>query len=291
VFADQSRYAVEIGPPEGRLRYHKYCGDLLTTTIRALAFVFLLLLPAAAPAQDDPGETQPLAKNTVDWSLGFGVFSSPRPYVGAEDFVMAIPLVEVNYKKLYVQGIQAGYHFIQNENFNFDVRAGIVFFGLEPDDSPFLEGMDPRASSIEGGLVFDWKPGKYMLRTTVATDLLGRSNGQQAAVDFSRMWQFHGRALGLMPSIGVVWQSSSFVDYYYGVTPGEARPWRPPFRGDSAINFRASLLAYMFVSHRIRFVGLVEIQSFENEIFESPIVDQRRGIFGLFGVTYRFGKL
>ncbi len=71
------------------------------------------------------------------------------------------PLVEVTYKKLYVQGIQAGYHFFDTGKFSLDARAGIVFNGLDPDDSPFLEGMNKRRSTIEGGFVFDWKPGKY----------------------------------------------------------------------------------------------------------------------------------
>mgnify|MGYP001821413299 FL=1 len=42
---------------------------------------------------------------------------------------------------------------------------------------------------------------------------------------------------------------------------------------------------------RIRLVALVRVQRLDNEISDSPIVDQDRGIFGLVGLTYRFGKL
>lgn len=254
----------------------------------------LIVLPCGSLfAQEESAEAAPIpqAPSKVQWSIGIGAFSSPRPYVGAENSQIIAPLIEVTYKKLYVQGIQAGYRFFDTEKFSLDARAGIVFNGLDPEDSPELEGMNKRRPTIEGGFVFDWKPGKYRLSTALYTDLLGRSYGQQASSDFSRMFMFRRSQFGLQPSIGVVWQSSNFIDYYYGVTPEEARPGRPPFEGHSVINFRASLLGYMFVTMRIRLVALVRIQRLDNEIVDSPIVDQERGVFGLVGITYRMGRL
>ena len=204
------------------------------------AFAIALLIPVAVAAQEGESEPDAPVERTFEWSLGLGVASTPRPYVGAENAVLPIPLVDISYKKLYVLGIQAGYRFVDNKKLDFGVRAGIVFESLDPDDSPFLAGLDERKPSIQGGLVFGWKPGKFRLATAANTDLMNRSNGQQVSVDFSRMWQFYGRAAGVMPSIGVVWQSSNFINYYYGVTPEEALPGRPLFNGHSAINFRGS---------------------------------------------------
>jgi len=250
-----------------------------------------VLFPVAVFAQEGGDEPDAPAERIIEWSLGLGVASTPRPYVGAENAVLPMPLVDITYKGLYVQGIQAGYWFVDNKKLDFGVRGGIVFESLDPDDSPFLEGMDERKPSIQGGLVFAWKPGKFRLTTAANTDLMSRSNGQQVSVDFSRMWQFHGRAIGIMPSIGVVWQSSNFINYYYGVTPEEALPGRPPFSGHSAVNFRGSFLGYLFVSHRIRFVAYLEVQRLDNEIYDSPIVEDRRSMLGLFGMTVRLGKL
>jgi len=251
----------------------------------------VLLLPLTVVAQEGEVEPDAPVERTFEWSLGLGVASTPRPYVGAENAILAIPLVDITYKKLYVQGIQAGFWFVENKKFDFGVRAGIVFESLDPDDSPFLTGMDERKPSIQGGLAFAWKPGKFRLTTAANTDLMSRSDGQQVSVDFSRMWQWHGRAIGVMPSIGVVWQSSNFINYYYGVTPEEALPGRPPFSGHSAVNFRGSFLGYLFVSHRIRFVAYLEVQRLDNEIYDSPIVEDRRSMLGLFGMTVRLGKL
>jgi outer membrane protein len=258
--------------------------------VHLLAFILLVSLPLAA--QEEGTEQEPtITSSPVQWSLGLGVTSSPRPYVGASNSVLPIPIIELYYKKLYIQGIQAGFHFVNTKNFAFDARAGLVFAGLDPDDSPFLEGMEKRESSIEGGFVFDWKPGKYKLSASAYTDLLGRSDGQQAALDFSRAWRFNRSQWGITPSIGFVWQSSNFVDYYFGVTPEEARPDRPPFDGHSVINFRSSLLVHYFVTTRVQLVGLLRVQRLDSEIYESPIVDKRRGFFGFIGATWRFGKL
>lgn len=255
------------------------------------ACAVVLLLPVAVLAQEGGNEADAKAERTLEWSLGLGVASTPRPYVGAENAVLAIPLVDITYKKLYVQGIQAGYWFVEKKRFDFGVRAGIVFESLDPDDSDFLTGLEERKPSIQGGLVFGWKPGKFRLTTAANTDLLNRSNGQQVSVDFSRMWQWHGRAIGVMPSIGVVWQSSNFINYYYGVSPEEAIPGRPAFGGRSAVNYRGSVLGYLFVSHRIRFLAYLEVQRLDNEIYSSPIVEDRRAVLGLFGMTVRLGKL
>lgn len=266
-----------------------HLGDPVKNVICLLAVA--LLLPAAVLAQVGGGESGAPAERTFEWSLGLGVASTPRPYVGADNAIIPMPLVDITYKKLFVQGIQAGFWFVDSKKFDFGVRADIVFQSLDPDDSPYLTGMDKRDPSLQGGLVFAWKPGKFRLATAASTDLLGRSNGQQVSLDFSRMWQWHGRAVGIMPSIGAVWQSSNFINYYYGVSPEEAQPGRPSFSGQSAVNFRSSLLGYIFVSHRIRFVAYLEVQRLANEIYDSPIVDTKRSFLGLFGMTVRMGKL
>ena len=256
-----------------------------------MLFSILVLLTSLPLFAQDESATETLPPSPVQWSLGLGVVSSPRPYVGVKNSVLTIPLVELSYKKLYVQGVRAGFHLFEKGDVVFDARARIVFAGLDPDDSPALDGITERKSSIEGGFALDWSIGKYLLSATAFTDLLGRSGGQQAGLDFSRAWTFARSRWGLTPAIGVVWQSSDFVDYYVGVTPEEARPGRPPFQGESAFNFRASAFAYFALTMRVIFVGLVSVQHLDNEISSSPIVDKPRGDFGLFGITYRIGRL
>ncbi len=248
------------------------------------AVLLALALPAAA--QGPPGRD----RSQLTWSLGLGVISAPRPYVGASNQVLVIPLLGLDSKRLYIQGIRAGYHLLDHEDLTFDARVRYIFDGLDPDDSPFLDGMAPREGTVEGGLGLDWTPGPWALRASAFTDLLGRSDGQEVGLDLSRTWTFGRYRWGLTPAIGVIWQSGNLIDYYYGVPPEEARPDRPAYAGRSAFNLQTSLLAFYRISDRFNLVALVQAQRLDNEIVESPIVDDRRAYFGLLGITYQVGQ-
>jgi outer membrane scaffolding protein for murein synthesis (MipA/OmpV family) len=260
--------------------------------LRILTVIAALLVTATTEAQEQAsGATAaPPDPQAVRWSLGLGVISAPRPYVGASNKTIPIPLVELYYKRFYVQGIRFGYNLLKTDRVTIDARVDTVFAGLDPDDSPFLEGMEERKGTLFGGVGIDWKLGKFDLGFTAFTDMLGRSDGQQASMDLSRQWTFGRYRWGLSPSVGVVWQSASLVDYYFGVSPEEARPDRPEFEGQAALNLRAGILTFYRLSPRLSLIALLRWQRLDNEIGDSPIVDKPRGYFGLAGITYRFGS-
>jgi len=248
------------------------------------AVLLAVALPAAAQGPPERDRSQ------LAWSLGLGMISAPRPYVGASNQVLVIPLLGLEYKRLYIQGIRAGYRLLERDHLGIDVRVRYIFDGLDPDDSPFLDGMAPRDGTVEGGLGIDWTPGAWALRLSAFSDLLGRSDGQEVGLDLSRTWTFGRYRWGLTPAIGVVWQSGNLVDYYYGVPADEARPERPAYAGQSALNFRTSLLAFYRLSTHFNLIALVQAQRLDNEIFASPIVDDRRAYFGLLGINYQIGQ-
>lgn len=241
------------------------------------------MVPITARSQ----QAQP--RDEPQWSLGLGVISAPRPYVGADNQTFVVPLVGLEYKRLSVQGIRISYHLVRNDTFTLDARARYSFDGLDPDDSPFLEDMEARRGTVEAGLGLDWTFGPWALRGTAFTDILGRSDGQELGLDLSRTWTFAGYRWGLTPAVGAVWQSDDLIDYYYGVPPDEARPDRPAFAGEAALNLRTSLLVFYRISKNFNAVGLFQFQRFDNEISSSPIVDRKRNYFGLVGVNYVIG--
>jgi outer membrane protein len=254
--------------------------------LAAHVVLVLALAPALAFADDEPPQAEP----ELQWSLGLGVISAPRPYVGASNQTLVIPLVGLEYKRLSVQGIRVGYHMVDRDDLKLDLRARFSFDGLDPDDSPFLDGMAARDGTVEAGLGLDWTPSAWAFRQTAFTDVLGRSDGQEVGVDLSRTWTFGRYRWGLTPAAGVVWQSSSLIDYYYGVPPEEARPGRPAYAGRSAVNLRAGMLVFYRISARFNAIALFQTQWLDNEIGDSPIVDERRSYFGLLGVNYQIGR-
>ena len=259
----------------------------------------VLLAPGASSAQEGGSARSGTAaaagpvESPTRWSLGMAVISAPRPYVGSDQEVQVIPLVELSSGPWFVQGIRAGYRFIDSSRLELDARIGFRFSGLEPDSSPFLQGMHKRRETVEGGLGLEWmlfraRNGRLTVGLSALGDLLGRSNGFEGSLGLS--WQrvlARGKVV-LAPALGIVYQDSNHVAYYYGVSPGESRPGRPPYDGASAVNPRAS----MFLSWRFHgpwsLLGMASFELLDGPIKNSPTVDQNHELFGLVGVSYSF---
>ena len=224
----------------------------------------------------------------LEWSLGLGVISSPRPYVGADNQTRIIPLLDVEYRRFYLRGIQAGFRVIEGERFGLDVIGRAQLGGYEEEDSSFLDGMADRRETLELGLAASWKLGSFTLEATAAADALGRSDGLQAGLQLTWNRIFGRGRAGLFPAVGIVWQDADFVDYYAGVEPGEARPGRPAFEGGSAVNLTVGVRGFVTLTERVRLIGLLQTERLANEFEDSPIIDSRWGYFGLVAVAYSF---
>ena len=256
-------------------------------TYRAVAFTLALslgLVLAAAPAA---AQGRP-APEGVQWSLGLGAISSPRPYVGAGNQTRLIPVLDLEYERFYFRGILAGFQLVESGRFSLDIIGRGQFAGYEEEDSSFLAGMEERRETIEVGLSAAWDLGALELKATVAADALGRSDGAQASLELTWGKVFGRGKGGLFPGVGVVWQDADFIDYYAGVRPEEARPGRPAFEGRSAFNLGAGLRGFFKVADRARIVGLVRAERLASEYEESSIIDSRWGYFGLIALAYEF---
>ncbi len=238
---------------------------------------------APALAQGPPG-----AGGGVQWSLGVGVISSPRPYVGAENTTTVIPLLELSYERFFVQGIRLGYRFTDPGPFSLAVIAGPRFLGYDESDSPFLRGMADRKGAIDVGLAAAWNRRRWGVGGHLRRDVSGNSDGTQAGVDLFIRRTALGGKLRLQPALGLEWLDGSTVDYYYGVRESEALPERPAYRGTSTTNVSLGLLATYQVNRRIALVTLLNGSLLGDEAADSPIVDRKASYFGLAGITYRF---
>lgn len=251
----------------------------MTQKIAAAAAV-LLSIPAIVFAQPPGGDG-------LRWSLGAAVISSPEPYVGADNETIVVPALSLSYKKFFFRGIVAGYELFERDGFTASAIARARFAGYDADDSPFLSGMEDRRKSADAGLELDWQPSRRIgFQLTPTTDVLGRSDGQEVTFDVYVPLRF-GPAR-IEPRVGAIWQSSDFVDYYYGVRPEEARPGRPAFRGESAVNLGAGVSLFTPVARRLILQSFVRVERLDDKIEESPIVDRKTAVTGFAALSYSF---
>jgi outer membrane protein len=250
----------------------------------------LLVCAPSAFAQDSDSAGKPPAEDYepqgVQWFLGVGAINAPEPYVGMSTDRMVIPMAGLDVGRFSFQGVRASFELARHQGFTLEAVAGARFMGYKAEDSLFLEGMQNRDGSVDAGVRASWQHDWVGLDASVVTDVLGRSKGQEAALELFVPVSFW--YVRLKPNVGLSWQSARLVDYYYGVRPEEALPDRPSYEPGAALNLTAGLEGIIPLSRNIAIVGLVKTDFFSNEIKRSPIVEDTYGVTGIVSLGYRF---
>jgi len=251
-----------------------------------LVLGFALFSVTASAQTTSQGSAPKKEEEGIQWSLGGGLVVSPRPYVGTDAKVIPIPAIGLRYKRWFVQGIRGGLDVLQKGPFTGSLFAQARFRGLEPDSSPFLEGMQPRKKSADGGGEFVYQGRPVGFRAAFVSDILDRSKGQEVS-----LLAVTGAPLGrvlLLVGAGPRWLNSNRVDYYYGVRNEEVRPGRPAFEGRSTWNLDINLTVRVKLAENWSLFTLVNREGFGSGITDSPLVDQSAGYSMITSLTYDF---
>jgi outer membrane protein len=219
------------------------------------------------------------------WSLGAGAGIGTRPYVDADDRTLAIPLVTYQGKRLSIEGIQVRYRLAQRNNLSVNAMALYRFSGYEEDDSDFLEGMSDREDTIDAGLNLEYAlTQRLAVKLRLVADVLSRNDGYESSLSIERT--FRRNRWTFIPSAGVSHVSENFADYYYGVRASEATPVRPQFEVNAADNWRLSARLSYFYSNKLFFLTTLTVDFLDDEIVDSPIVEDDTSGRLLVGAVY-----
>jgi outer membrane protein len=195
--------------------------------------------------------------------------------------------VNVSYDRWFFQGIRGGYEWLRAGPFTANAFAQPQFRGLEAADSPFLDGMEDRSLSMDGGVELIYR-GRYGgFRLAALSDVLGRNDGQEVS-----LLAVTGAPLGegrlVLVGFGPRWVSANRVDYYYGVRPGEATARRPVYEPAATVNWDLNVTGLIDLGSRWTALLLLNREAFGSEIRESPIVE-RDATWGLIAaLSFRF---
>jgi outer membrane protein len=230
-------------------------------------------------------------KDKTPFSLGAAIVYKDKPYrsYDNDEKWQPAPLILFEGERFYFRGNSFGWKFINQDDFEFSVRAEVRGDGYESSDSPVLTGMDDRDPTLDGGVAVRWRPGggAFSLDLTAVGDLTDEYDGYEVRAGAGYVTSVGPWALRL--GAHVVFQNEDLVDYYYGVRASEARPGRPTYIADEETNFRLqAITAYTFgesawtlyVGGRYEFLG--------DEISDSPIVGDDTQWMGMAGFTYTF---
>jgi outer membrane protein len=221
--------------------------------------------------------------------LGLGAVSRPK-YIGSDNNdTIPVPLISVDYKDTaYFKLNHAGVWFWKQGKEGF--RAGAVLQprrGWRRNDGNRLTGMDTRGDSVEAGVNLAWRYERAELEGAYLTDISGNSSGDSGYIK-GRYRLVQSSTWNLSGQLGFEYLSSDVADYYFGVSPSEARPGRPAYSPGKSWNTSVSLVATYLFSDSWLAMGGVSYTVLGDDIQDSPIVesDDYTNVFA--GVAWRF---
>ena len=256
-------------------------------------YFFVVVLVISAAACPCSGSSLPsrmkdfIADQEEDLDVtvaGLGLRFSESPYIGKDNSLWPVPLLAGRYKNFFVDGRKLGYVLKRFPDGDVSLIGFPCFYGYDHNDSPFLDGMDDRDFSIDGGIRCVWNHRLVSLELTGSSDLLNKHQGQEIGFSFSREF-YQGF---LKPRVGGNWLSEDIVDYYYGVKGEEAKPGRPAYEGGPAFNFTAGLQVAVPIQAAWVLVTDVQFENLGAKIEDSPLVDKQALWTTIVGLVYRF---
>ncbi|MCI5124619.1 MAG: MipA/OmpV family protein, partial [Candidatus Electrothrix sp. AR5] len=185
-----------------------------------------------------------------------------------------------------IRGTGAGIHVYQAEHLSIDLLGKYRFEAYEEGDSNSLIGMKERDGTVEAGLAVQWRLEQAVLSCRVFTDLLNEHGGQEINLRIKK--PFRWRMLFVAPYLGVSLHSDSFSNYYYGVDASEAIAGRPEYELGWTANWQAGLALRVGLTQNIMINTLFGLKLLDQEITDSPIVDQDALFFGMAGIAFGF---
>lgn len=219
------------------------------------------------------------AKKGFHGQVGIAAASMPE-YIGGDDTeTVALPLINVSYNDtFYIKYNRLGAWVYKADN-GFRL-GGVVTYqkGWESSDGDLLKGRKDRDDSIMAGANVAWAQGKFSTEAGYVTDISDNSDGNKAYVQAAyTILAEPSYALSLFAKVENL--DSDVTDYYYGTDD---------YSADSATNATLGLVGTYKINKKWTAIAAVSGTSLDDEIKDSPLVEEDTYNMVAVGVTYSF---
>nr|WP_272668219.1 MipA/OmpV family protein [Providencia sp. PROV117] len=226
-----------------------------------------------------------------EWTLGgaFLVQSTPYKGVKSEDYITPLPVINYEGERVYLHTLSAGYYVWKSpqNTISLDATYSPQFFHPKENDDTAMRQLRPHRDTVMAGTTYSHLANWGTLRASIATDMLGISNGIRA--DGAYLYPFSGDQWELISGFGVIWNSPKQNRYEYGITQHESRR-----SGLAEYQPKGSWSPYIELSGQYRFTdrwamfALTRIERVPSTIKDSPMVNKSVSSMVWTGLTYTF---
>ena len=252
--------------------------------MHTLARIFLTftLLVTALPHSAAAGENG-------QWSLGAAAAIGTSEYKGMDVQVLPFPLIKYEGERFFLRGLTGGLHLYKDDMQELSLQLSYLpqSFDASKSDHYSMRQLDDRYSTAMGGAGYRIKTPVGTGRANISGDLLG--NNQGFLGDLAYLYNFDLAPVQITPGAGVMWASSSYNDYYYGVSGKESRKsglheyeaedgWSPYVELSADCSLDENW--HLFLNSRVTFLN--------GEVTDSPMVNEKSTTNMTTGVRYDF---
>ena len=220
--------------------------------------------------------------------VGIGVIGRSSPYRDySGEVAQVIPAVTYNGNRIQALGTTLKVGIVGKGKLRLAATGSYRIGVYEEGDSPYLEGMGDRDSTLMAGLGLQYElPKGFDVALGIETDVLDRIGGTEARLRLDKSFQI-GIAR-FVPNFSLNWQSSALANYDYGVAPDQALPERPEYELEDILSLEAGLGSFVEITRDWRIVLNVAVEFFDDEVSDSPIVVEDSVIKGFIALNYVF---
>lgn len=219
---------------------------------------------------------------------GLGLIARGSPYRDYNGTVsQVVPAVTFRGERLQILGPNIQLGLVGSGKFRLAASGRYRIGVYEAEDSEFLAGMENRKDTFTAGLSLQGElPGGVNVSARYELDALDEIGGSEARIGFDKSFQFG--PLRVSPAIAVNWFSTEFANHDFGVNASESTPNRPEYQLDSTTSLEAGFGLFYEITRDWLVVTNLGVEFFEDQVSNSPIVEDDYVVKGFFAINYVF---
>jgi len=224
-------------------------------------------------------------------TIGAGPYIQTQPYKDVSDIIIPSPVIFFDNGIFYIRWSRAGVYFLGEKNedyaWGFSLTAQPRPNYYKPDDSETLNGMSEKKSSVEAGLAFSAKIDDSYIESMLLTDVLGRYDSWIFKTEIGH--DFEVGKFSFFPSLILIYQSSEFLNYYYGVSKKDVlNSSHDEYITDDG--WQLGLQTYIKYPFTKKLAALINLRAdrLSSQATKSPIVEDDSIYSGLVSLIYTF---
>jgi len=224
-------------------------------------------------------------------TLGLGSYIQTQPYLHTDTVIIPSPVIFYDDGLFYIRWSRAGIYFLgdrgENLSWGFSLSVQPRVQSLDPTSSDILDGIDEKKSTFEGGLAFSLAYKDFYIESMLLTDILDHHDAWMFKTESG--YDFKYGDFKFYPSLILIYQSSNFLNYYYGVTKEEENSSIfNSYNTSSGIQVGFQTYIKYPLSENLSTLLNIRVDKLPKTVKDSPLIETDLIYSGLLSLIYTF---